>query len=185
MRIAAQAHWISTLYQPGVAFAQARGATFACTLIVARTTSGPRQEMPGGRKAAHVATGRRNDRPCGENADAGNCGQEGDHHRDGGLTGLDLCIHAKDRSSAGGHPAYTNVSCSEGRQSRWRTQTSSGIEAPSGDIALQGTHLLVRRRSTATPLPETAGAPWPPAIVVAFEDEVSLCLVRNLDTSVP
>ena len=62
--------------QPGRAFAQARGLTLAGIFVLAWAQSGPGNQVPGGREAAHVATDLGEDRRRREDTDTGDRAQQ-------------------------------------------------------------------------------------------------------------
>ena len=58
--------------QPRTAFARAAGATFTCRFVVPRTHAGPRRQMAGASKAAHVPAGFRPQYFCRAPVHSGN-----------------------------------------------------------------------------------------------------------------
>src|SRR6516225_2911154 len=71
--------------EPGGAFAHPGRAPLTGALVIFRAQAGPRDEVSGGRKAAHVAADFGEDDASAQFVDAGDGGQE----EDGGAKGLD------------------------------------------------------------------------------------------------
>jgi len=74
--------------EPGCAFAHAGRTPLASTLVVSRAQAGPRDQVPGGREAAHVAADLGKDDASAQFVDPRNGGQQ----VDGGAKGLDLSV---------------------------------------------------------------------------------------------